>query len=145
MSYISQHTNRIGKKFTIPWLSLEPGMVVEVSYRKLPDKNGIRQVKTYLMLVMHPGKWGGVKHTHCLKMENVSISVIKYLVKTYGVIDTKSLQKVRRINLPLLDIGNPKYFYLNEIKGESKFEDTYRTLILGSLLTIRAIDYNFEQ
>jgi len=143
MAYFSQHVSRIGRKYNIPLASMEPGIIVEMRYTKLPDpkRNGLRETKTYLMLVMHPGG-GAVSHTHCVTLESISTVMIDKLVKKYGVVNSKFLQNVRRINLPHLNIENPKKFYINE-SNTQLFEGTYRTLIPSSINSIKIINYNF--
>ncbi len=137
----------MGKKFPISSAELQPGMVVEFSYRK--DSVGKPETKNYTVMIVDPSfkrPQDKEPFTHAVNLAIAPRAALIAIAKKTGTTIANGNLKARRIDAEKLIVeGQPRQFYQstisNLIKGSGK--GSYRTFKTKRLQGISLIDYTF--
>ena len=149
MSKISTHRSFFGKRFSISVNDLQPGMIVEFSYRK--TSVGKPETKKYNVMIVDPS-YKRVKDkepfTHAVNLDIAPRSLILNIARKTGATMANSQLEARKVYADkLLVEGQPREFYQSTIadmiKGQGK--GSYRTFKTGKIQNITLIDYIFPE
>jgi hypothetical protein len=147
MSSLASHTNFFGNRYTINIDDLQPGMIVEFTYRK--DSVGAPETKRYTVMIVDPKfkrPQDKENFTHAVNLEIAPRAAILDLAKETGSIRVNSNLEVRKVNAEkLLVEGQPRQFYQSSIANliSGKGKGSYRTFKSSRLQSLRIIDYKF--
>jgi len=147
MSNIASHTAFFGKKYPISIPDLQPGMIVEFTYRK--DSIGTPETKNYTVMIVDPRyKRSQDKEyfTHAVNLNVANRSAILGLAKKTGSTIANGKLQARKVDAEKLIIeGAPRDFYqksvISLLAGAGK--GSYRTFKTLRIRGIKLIDYKF--
>ena len=145
MSKLSTHRSFFGNKYPISVRELQPGMIVEFSYRK--SSLGKPETKKYIVMIVDPGyKRTTDKElfTHAINLDVASRAALLDVARATGTTMANSQLAARRIYADkLITEGQPREFYQSNIadliKGQGK--GSYRTFKTGTIQAVSLIDY----
>lgn len=149
MSSIASHIAFFGHRYPISKTDLQPGMIVEFTYRK--DSVGTPQVKKYTVMIVDPSfKRARDKEyfTHAVNLEFANRSQIIGIAKKTGATIANSTLQARKVNAEKLIVeGAPREFYQQSISGllTGAAKSSYRTFKTERLQSIQLIDYKFPE
>ena len=147
MSKLASHRAFFGNKYPISINNLQPGMIVEFSYRK--TSVGKPETKRYTVMVVDPS-YKRVKDkepfTHAINLDVASRNVLLDIARQTRATMANSALEARRVYADkLLTEGQPREFYQSTIadmiKGDGK--GSYRTFKTSEIRGLTLIDYIF--
>lgn len=147
MSKISTHRSFFGKRYPISTNDLQPGMVVEFTYRK--TSVGKPETKKYTVMVVDPSfkrPQDKEPFTHAVNLDIAPRSVILNIARKTGATMANSQLEARKVYADKLIVeGAPREFYQSSIAnmliGEGK--GSYRTFKTAEIQSLVLIDYIF--
>jgi len=149
MSSIASHTSFFGKRYPIAVIDLQPGMIVEFSYRK--DSIGPPTTKKYTVMIVDP-KYKRPQDkeyfTHALNLEVANRTAILSLASKAGSTIANSKLQARKVDAEKLIIeGEPRDFYQKNVIRliEGRGKGSYRTFKTTRLQSIQLINYKFPE
>ena len=154
MSSLSTHRNFFGKRWIIGISELQPGMIVEFSYRKAAKqrKTGPTDITTtsrYTVMIVDP-RFRRIQDkedfTHAINLDVAPRAAILDIARRTGSTIANSQLQARKVDAEkLLVEGQPRQFYQNAIiqliTGQGK--GSYRTFKTQRIQGIQLIDYRF--
>ena len=151
MSRLSTHRPFFGKRYPISIADLQPGMIVEFSYRKIVKQKGpygrkdITQSKRYTVMIVDPAfkrAQDKQEYTHAINLEVAPRTAILDIARRSGATMANSQLEARMVFADKLIVeGTPRNFYL--ISGQGK--GSYRTFKTDKIMGVQLIDYNFPE
>jgi len=140
MSYYATHRRNILDSVGISQNNIEPGDILEFRY-KGKSKNSLE-----IVLCLNALKKDREKKLHALKLENISLSQFKQILRKIGnpklMIDNRKNRKVIKVVIEGNTEGERQRFYKNVAKRFSKF-NAYRTYIGKNITAVKLIEYDF--
>lgn len=141
MPHLAEHNHKILRSRVVAKKYIESGLIIEFSYQKLPDKMGQRESKRYLSLVLTYDYEG---YMHALNLDYVSFRELNKLARGTGLILSEEIKEIRKLNIPALNIEDPKGFYQSMIKKSPILTSSYRQYNIDRITgSVKAIDYLF--
>ena len=147
MSKLSTHRSFLGSRYIISISDLQPGMIVEFSYRK--DSIGKPETKRYTVMVVDPKfkrPQDKENFTHAINLDIAPRAAILDLAKLTGSTLANSRLEARKVNAEkLLVEGQPRQFYQSSIANlvSGKGKGSYRTFKTLRIHSLQIIDYKF--
>jgi len=147
MTKLSTHRSFFGNKFPISVNDLQPGMVVDFSYRK--TSVGRPETKRYIVMIVDP-RFRRPKDkedfTHAINLDFAPRASILEIARRTGCTTANGNLEARRIYADKLIVeGQPREFYQeqisNLISGQAK--GSYRTFKTLKIQGVQLIDYIF--
>jgi len=147
MTKISTHISFLGSRYPISIGDLQPGMIVEFSYRK--TSVGRPETKKYIVMVVDPRHrriQDKEDFTHAINLDVAPRTAILDIARRTGATMANSNLEARMVYADkLLVEGQPRQFYQNSvaqlISGQGK--GSYRTFKTLKIQGISLIDYTF--
>ena len=147
MTKLSSHNAFFGNRYPIAVAELQPGMIVEFTYRK--DSVGKPETKRYTVMVVDPKfKRPQDKEffTHAINLDIASRAALLDVARKTGATMANSTLEARMVRADKLIVeGTSRDFYQrtisNLISGQGK--GSYRTFKTIRLQGIQIIDYIF--
>ena len=147
MSKLGTHRSFFGSRYSIAASDLQPGMIVEFSYRK--DSVGKPETKRYTAMIVDPKfkrPQDKEPFTHALNLDVAPRSALIAIAKKTGTTIANGNLQARKVDAEKLIVeGQPREFYQtsisNLIQGSGK--GSYRTFKTSRLNSISLIDYKF--
>tara|TARA_R110000744_G_scaffold193849_2_gene312657 strand:- start:497 stop:991 length:495 start_codon:yes stop_codon:yes gene_type:complete len=149
MSNLASHKPHMGESYPIGITDLQPGMIVEFSYRK--DSVGAPAVKRYTVMVVDPKfKRPQDKEyfTHAINLDIASRNVILELAKKTGSTVANSNLQYRKVYAEKLIVeGQPRQFYQKTISGliTGSGKGSYRTFKTLKIQNLILYNYQFPE
>ena len=149
MSSIVSHKPHMGGSYPIPLNDLQPGMVVEFTYRK--DSVGQPEVKRYTVMIVDPQfrrPQDKEDFTHAINLEVAPRSIIVELAKQTGSTFANSNLQYRQVYAEKLIVeGQPRQFYQKTIAGliKGSGKGSYRTFKTRRIQNLILYDYQFPE
>lgn len=147
MSKLSTHRSFFGNRYPIAVSDMQPGMIIEFSYRKTSGKTP--ETKRYTVMVVDP-KYKRVQDkepfTHAVNLDIAPRVALLDIAKKTGVTMANSKLEVRKVYADkLITEGAPRQFYQSSIADliSGKGKGSYRTFKTGKIQSIQLIDYKF--
>ena len=153
MGFLSQHkiSQTRSKTINLTPATLQKGMIVEAVYKPNTDDGKIGKPKKYMFLILNRGyKTPGTNNRkiHALTLDNFSPSVLNMLAEDIGLKYIPKYQKTIGFDIPkLLMEQSSQRFYSQKIRPtiSSKYNDSYRTLLIPNFSQIRLVNYKFNK
>jgi len=154
MTKLSTHKTFFGNHYPISIIDLQPGMIVEFSYRKAAKqrKTGPTDITTtsrYTVMIVDP-RFRRIQDkedfTHAINLDVAPRAAILDIARRTGSTIANSQLQARKVDAEkLLVEGQPRQFYQNAIiqliTGQGK--GSYRTFKTQRIQGIQLIDYRF--
>ena len=147
MSKLSTHRSFFGSRYTITLNDLQPGMIVEFSYRK--DSIGKPETKLYTVMIVDPKfkrPQDKENFTHAINLDIAPRAAILDIARQTGSTRANSKLEARKVDADkLLVEGKPRQFYQSTIANlvSGKGKGSYRTFKTLRIQSLRLIDYKF--
>jgi len=149
MSNLTSHKPHMAGSWPITLNDLQPGMVVEFSYRK--DSVGQPQVKKYTVMIVDPKfrrPQDKEDFTHAINLEVAPRVVLIELAKTTGSTLANSNLEARQVYAEKLIVeGQPRQFYQKTIAGliKGSGKGSYRTFKTRRIQNLILYNYRFPE
>jgi len=149
MSSLSTHTSFFGAKYSISNGDLQPGMIVEFSYKK--DSVGKPETKRYTVMIVDPKfrrPTDKEDFTHAINLDVAPRTAILDIARVTGSTIANSKLQARKVHAEkLLVEGQPRQFYQNSVAQliTGKGKGSYRTFKTVKIQGIYLIDYTFPE
>tara|TARA_R110000824_G_scaffold86073_4_gene213328 strand:+ start:4110 stop:4604 length:495 start_codon:yes stop_codon:yes gene_type:complete len=153
LGFLSQHRTRQfrARSINLRQSNLQKGMVVDAFYRPSLADGKLGKAKQYMLLILNAGyKTPGTKgiKVHALTMDNFSPAVLNMLAEDIGLKYIPKYQKTVGFDIPKLIIEqSSQRFYSSKIRRQisSKFNDSYRTLLVPNFTQMKLVNYKFSK
>ena len=149
MSKLSTHRSFFGSRYTITLNDLQPGMIVEFSYRK--DSLGKPETKLYTVMIVDPKfkrPQDKENFTHAINLDIASRNVLLELAKKTGSTVANSNLQYRKVYAEKLIVeGQPRQFYQKTISGliTGSGKGSYRTFKTLKIQNLILYNYQFPE
>jgi hypothetical protein len=149
MSKLSTHRSFFGNRYPITVADLQPGMIVDFSYRK--SSVGKPETKRYTVMIVDPSfkrPQDKENFTHAINLDAAPRAALLDIARRTGATMANSNLEARMVYADkLLVEGQPRQFYQNSISelisGQGK--GSYRTFKTIKIQGIQLIDYSFPE
>jgi len=152
MSKITQHRTRIRKRYNYSKGTLEPGMIIEMTYKRRAKKGDPTKLETkkYMVVVLDPLYKG---YLHGISLEEISSGQLNKLGNTWGLDNVNKGSAVitegilTGLKIPKVKIaGDSGRFYSAEFaKTKPPVIDSYRTFNIKNVGSVVVVDYEWDK
>jgi len=149
MSSLTTHRAHMAGSYPIGVSDLQPGMIVEFTYKK--DSVGSPEVKRYTVMVVDP-KFKRTQDkedfTHAINLDVAPRSAIIELAKRTGSTIANSDLQYRKVFAEKLIVeGQPRQFYQKAIAGliQGSGKNSYRTFKTKRIQNLKLYNYLFPE